>query len=400
MRIPRYRPDLASVLFSAGFRPFFLGAAIWAAIGIPLWLLLYDKGVVLPSLLPPLIWHIHEMIFGFGAAAVAGFLLTAIPNWTGRMPLQGWPLTILFALWVLGRIGILLSAWIGARAAAVADLSFPLAFLSLVAREIVGGRSWSNLPMVGAVSLLLVGNLLVHLDVLHIADTANVGNRVGVATLLILITLVGGRIIPSFTRRSLLKNRAAVALPPPEGRFDRAVLGLTMLALFAWLVNPAALWTAWCTVIAGGANGLRMSRWQGHQVARNPLLFVLHVGYGWLAIGLALLGLSRLLDLLPATAALHLLTVGAIGTMTLAVMTRASLGHTDRPLVAGWRTQVIYVLVTLATVLRVLSPLTGAQMLHVLWASGALWSAAFGLFAIFYGRVLTQPCVAAGARPI
>ena len=148
--------------------------------------------------------------------------------------------------------------------------------------------------------------------------------------------------------------------------------------------------TAWSKIIAGSAIGLRMSRWQGHRTTREPLLLILHDGYGWLLIGLVPLGLSELLDV---TAALHALTVGAIGTMTLAVMPRASLGHTGRPLVASWGTQAIYVLVTLAALLRVLSPLTGTQMVLVLWAAGASWSAAFGLIAILYGRVLAQPNV-------
>ncbi len=401
MAIPRYRPHAGPILLSAGFRPFFLGAAIWAAIGIPLWLFVYGGRISLPSLLPPLIWHVHEMVFGFAAATVAGFLLTAIPNWTGRMPLQGRPLTILVLLWMLGRVGILLSAVIGAPAAAVADLSFPVAFLYVVAREIVAGRNWRNLPMLGALSFLLAGNLLVHLDAVGITDTADIGNRIGVATLLMLISLVGGRIIPSFTRNWLTKNRPGVSPPHPEGRLDHVVLGLTVLALFAWPVAPEAVVTAWSMIIAGSAIGLRMSRWQGHRTTREPLLLVLHVGYGWLAIGLVLLGLNELLDVLPTTAALHALTVGAIGTMTLAVMTRTMLGHTGRPLVAGWGTQAIYVLVTLAALLRVLSPLTSAQMMLMLWAAGASWSAAFGLFAILYGRVLAQPRVAGrDARPI
>jgi uncharacterized protein involved in response to NO len=399
--IPRYRPHAGPILLSAGFRPFFLAAAIWAAVGIPISLAVYGGKTSLPSLLPPLIWHVHEMVFGYAAATVAGFLLTAIPNWTGRLPLQGRPLAALLLLWALGRIGILLSAMIGAPAAAVADLSFPAVFLGVVAREIVAGRNWRNLPMLGALSLLFAGNLLVHLDAIGIAATADLGNRIGVATLLMLISLVGGRIVPSFTRNWLTKNRPDVDPPHPEGRLDRAVLGLTALALAAWAVAPDDRVTAWGTIVAGSAIALRMSRWQGHRTTREPILLILHIGYGWLALGLLLLGLDELADLLPTTAALHALTVGAIGTMTLAVMTRASLGHTGRPLVAGSGTQAIYVLVTLAALLRVTSPLAGAQMMLPLWAAGASWSAAFGVFAILYGRVLTQPrATGHDARPI
>ncbi|HLK79958.1 MAG TPA: NnrS family protein [Xanthobacteraceae bacterium] len=399
--IPRYRPHAGPILLSAGFRPFFLGSAVWAAIGIPLWLAVYGGGTSLPSLLPPLVWHVHEMVFGFAAATVAGFLLTAIPNWTGRMPLQGRPLAVLVLLWAVGRAGILLSGSIGGYAAAVADLAFPAAFLGAVAREIVAGKNWRNLPLLVALSLLLIGNLFVHLDAIGVADTAKLGNRIGVATLLMLISLVGGRIIPSFTRNWLTKNRPEVSPPRPEGWIDHAVLGVTALALVSWAVAPDAVVTAWGTIIAGSAISLRMSRWQGHKTIREPLLIILHVGYGWLAAGLLLLGLNEFFDLVPMTAALHALTVGAIGTMTLAVMTRASLGHTGRPLIAGLGTQVIYALVTLAALLRVLSPFAGAQMVLILWAAGASWAAAFGLFAILYGRVLTQPrATGHAAKPI
>jgi len=398
--IPRYRPHAGPILLSAGFRPFFLGAAVWAAIGIPSWLAVYSGGTSLPSLFPPLIWHVHEMVFGFAAATVAGFLLTAIPNWTGRMPLQGWSLAVLVLLWAIGRAGVLLSADIGAPAAAVADLVFPAVFLGVVAREIVVGRNWRNLPMLAALSLLLAGNLLVHLDAVGIADTAELGNRIGVATLLMLISLVGGRIIPSFTRNWLTKNRPEVSPPHPESRVDHAVLGVTALVLISWAVAPDAVVTAWGTIMAGSAIGLRMSRWQGHKTMREPLLFILHLGYGWLAVGLLLFGLDALFYFLPTTAALHALTVGAIGTMTLAVMTRASLGHTGRSLVAGPGTQAIYALVTLAALLRVLSPFAGAQTMIMLWAAGASWAAAFGLFAILYGSMLTRPRVTKRDAPI
>ena len=203
---PRYRSFAGPVILSAGFRPFFLGASIWAAAAIPLWLGAYAEGLALPTKLAPAIWHAHEMIFGYAAATVAGFLLTAIPNWTGRMPLQGGALATLVLPWVIGRLGVLLSGEIGAPAAAVADLCFPAMFLAVVAREILAGKNWRNLPMLGALSLLLLGNLLVHLDTLDLADTAELGNRIGLVTLLMLISLVGGRIVPSFARNWLQRR--------------------------------------------------------------------------------------------------------------------------------------------------------------------------------------------------
>lgn len=379
------------MILSAGFRPFFLGSAIWAAVAIPLWLAVYRDGVTLPSLLPPLVWHIHEMIFGFAAATVAGFLLAAIPNWTGRMPLEGWPLAILVLLWAIGRVAVLLSADIGAAAAALADLSFPAAFLGVVGREILAGRNWRNLPMLAALSLLLAGNLFVHLDALGIADSAELGNRIGLVTLLMLISLVGGRIIPSFTHNWLTKTRPAITPPVPEGSFDRAALVVTALALGSWALAPDAPITAWANLAAGGAVALRLSRWRGIRTLREPLLLILHIGYAWLALGLVLLGLNRFLEVLPVTAALHALTVGAVGTMTLAVMTRASLGHTGQSLTAGPGTKAIYVLITLAAVLRVLSPLAAENANLLLSVAGAAWCGAFGLFAVFYGGALARP---------
>ena len=275
---PRYRSFAGPVILSAGFRPFFLGASIWAAVAIPLWLGAYAAGLALPTKLEPPIWHAHEMVFGYAAAAVAGFLLTAIPNWTGRMPLQGGPLATLVLLWVIGRLGVLLSAEIGVPAAAVADLSFPTVFLAVVAREILAGKNWHNLPMLGALSLLLFGNLLVHLGALDLADTAELGNRIGLVTLLMLISLVGGRIIPSFTRNWLTKARPKVAPPVPAGPFDLAALVVTALALLIWTAVPDAAVTPWVALAAGITVALRLSRWRGPHAAPEPLLLILHVG--------------------------------------------------------------------------------------------------------------------------
>jgi len=391
--IPRYPAQSGPAILSAGFRPFFLGASIWAALSIPLWLGAYAAGLVVPTHLAPLIWHAHEMVFGFAAAAVAGFLLTAIPNWTGRLPLQGGPLATLVLLWAIGRLGVMLSAKIGALAAAFADFSFPALFLMVVAREIIAGKNWRNLPMLGALSLLLVGNLLVHLEALGLAGTAELGDRLGLVTLLMLISLVGGRIIPSFTHNWLAKARPRVPPPVPVGQFDLAALIVTGLALLVWAMMPDAAVTPWAAFAAGIAVALRLSRWRGLHTVREPLLLILHVGYGWLALGLLLLGLNGLTEMLPATAALHALTVGAVGTMTLAVMTRVSLGHTRRPLTAGPATRVIYALIMVAAVLRIFSPLAGDRIDLVLWLAGAAWSGAFGLFAVFYGRVLVRPRV-------
>ncbi len=364
-----------------------------------MWLAAYFTSFEVPTLLPPAAWHAHEMVYGFAAATVAGFLLTAIPNWTGRMPLQGWPLAALVLLWAAGRVAVLFSAAIGAIPATVLDLAFPAAFVAVVAREIIAGRNWRNLPMLAALSLLLAGNLLVHLEVLGVSETAGLGNRLGIATLLALISLVGGRIVPSFTRNWLAKSRPDVPAPAGESAFDRVALIVTAAALLLWAFVPGAAITAAAMLAAGIAVGVRLARWRAWWTRTEPLLLILHIGYGWLALGLVLLGLDRFLDALPATAALHALTAGAIGTMTLAVMTRATLGHTGRPLSAGSASRLIYILITLAALLRVLSPVAGNSLGLVLWLAGGAWTGAFGLFVLFYGGALTRPRAEA-AKPI
>jgi uncharacterized protein involved in response to NO len=397
--IPRYKDRSGPIFLSAGFRPFFLLSAIWAALAVPLWLALLAGHATVPTALPPAIWHAHEMLFGFGAATVAGFLLTAIPNWTGRLPLQNAPLAGLAGLWLAGRVAVLLSDAIGSPLAAVLDLAFPITFLAVVAREIVAGRNWRNLPMLAALALLLAGNTMVHLEALDFTASAAAGNRLGIATLIMLISLVGGRIIPSFTGNWLAKERRDVAPPMPFGRFDGGVLAITGLTLAIWVVDPDAALVPGMSLLAGLGSLARLTRWRGHATLSEPLLWILHLGYAWVGIGFLLLAASAIVPGLPATSGVHALTAGTIGTMTLAVMTRASLGHTGRPLTAGRLTSAIYLLVTLAAVLRVVAPLCGEQYPLALSLAGTAWAGAFGLFAVAYGQVLTRPS-ARTARPI
>jgi uncharacterized protein involved in response to NO len=296
------------------------------------------------------------------------------------MPLQGAPLAILLLLWAVGRLAVLLSACFDAKIAALLDLAFPSVFACVVAREILAGRNWRNLPMLGALTLLLAGNLLVHLDAVGVAVTAELGNRLGVATLLMLISFVGGRIVPSFTRNWLAKQRPEISAPATFDVVDRAVLAIIALALVVWGSAPESAIAPWTELAAGLAVGLRLARWRGRATLREPLLWNLHLGYGWLALGFILLAINGLVRLLPPTTALHALTTGAIGTMTLAVMTRASLGHTGRPLVAGHGTTIIYVLITLAALLRLLAPLGGTHYVLLLSAAGAAWGGSGSLY--------------------
>ncbi len=391
--IPRYRAQASqnpvAIFLSAGFRPFFLFAALWAAVGLPLSIAYLEAAAELPTRFAPSLWHAHEMAFGFGGAVVAGFLLTAIPNWTGRLPLQGAPLAGLVALWLLGRIAVLTSNSAPALVSAALDLAFPAVFIFVVAREIATGRNWRNLPMVAALALLFIGNLLTHLEAIGLAATGAIGARVGVATLVMLIAIIGGRITPSFTRNWLAKNSPAEVEPAPFGAFDRFALAATLVALIAWAAFPDAGPTAGLLIIAGAALFLRLIRWRGVSARAEPMLFVLHLGYGWVPLGFLLMGGNKLFWATDSAAPLHALTVGAIGTMTLAVMTRATRGHTGRPLVADQRTAAIYIAITFAAILRIGAPFTGAYYFAAIAAAGGMWSLAYGLFVLLYFGMLT-----------
>ncbi len=386
--IPRYRAYTGPSLLRQGFRPFFLGAGLWAAVAMGLWLGALDGRLWLPSAFDALAWHAHEMIFGYVVAVIAGFLLTAIPNWTGRMPIQGLPLGGLVLLWVAGRLAVALGQSAGVAAAAI-DLAFLAVLLAVVLREILAGRNWRNLPMAAALALLLIANGLSHGEALGLADSGGAGQRLGVAVALLLITLVGGRIVPSFTRNWLVK-RDNTRLPASFGAVDRVALAATAAALVAWVLAPGSTPTGGLAALAAAALALRLVRWRGVDTGGEPLLWILHVGYAWLPVGFALLALATLADALPPSAALHALTAGAMGTMTLAVMTRATLGHTGRPLTAGAGTTAIYLLVVAAVVLRIAAGLGPMPYLALLAASGTAWVMAFALFVALYAGPLTR----------
>jgi uncharacterized protein involved in response to NO len=370
-----------------GFRPFFLAAALWAVAAVVLWLPILLGWIALPSAFDPLAWHAHEMIFGFAGAAVAGFLLTAIPNWTGRLPLSGLPLLGLASVWVAGRLAVAASMEIGIVPAALIDLAFLVLLFGFVLREILAGRNWRNLPVTVALLGLIAANALMHAEAIGWLDASSIGSRLGIAIIAMLISLIGGRIIPSFTRNWLVK-RGDGALPVPFGRFDGLCLVVVLLAAAAWTVRPETMLAARLLLLAGTASLIRLMRWQGNRTAAEPLLWSLHLGFLWLPAGLLLLGASGFVASLPLSAGLHALTAGAAGSMILAVMTRATLGHTGRELHADGATAAIYLLAFAAAALRVAAAFVPAAFLALLVASAAAWIGAFLLFAVRYGSML------------
>jgi uncharacterized protein involved in response to NO len=326
------------------------------------------------------------MLFGYLAAVMTGFILTAIPNWTGRLPLSGWPLAGLVGLWVVGRIACTFIPQ--PLAAALLDLAFPATLAFAVWREVLAGKNWRNAPVATMLTLFGLANALHHGE--GLAWIPGLGPRLALAVAAVLIALIGGRIVPSFTRNWLVKKGHS-NLPASFGLIDKAALASAVLAALSWTAFPDSEATGGLMILAGLLLMVRLLRWRGGATFREPILFVLHAGYGWLAVSFLLLGASRLTDTVPQSAALHALTAGAIGTMTLAVMTRASLGHTGREIVADSATVAIYLAVTAGAALRVLAPFAGDWYAHVLGCGGALWSAAFLLFAVRYAPVLWGP---------
>ena len=369
-------------LFSFGFRPFFLFGSAWGALVVPLWIWSFLTGGYLT-----IEWHIHEMLFGFLAAIMAGFLTTAIPNWTGRMPVIGAPLGGLVGLWVAGRLAMLFQGLLG-PVAVVVDSIFLIAFAAVVWREVLAGRNWRNLPVCLLISVFAAANVAFHLNAGH--AVSGVGERLAIGAAGVLIALIGGRITPSFTRNWMRARRLAPE-PAAAGRFDTAVLVFTAVAALAWVGAPDAKAAGAALLAAGAANVLRLARWRGWAAWREPLVWILHLGYAWLALGLGLLGATRIDSAIPATAGVHALTAGAVGVMTLAVMTRASRGHTGRPLAADRLTTAVYLAVNGAALIRVIAPFAGGHQPLLLSVSAGLWSMAFGGYALAYGRMLALP---------
>jgi len=382
----RRRLDYAGpTLFSYGFRPFFLGGALWAALGIALWLPQYFGEMSLPTAFDPLDWHIHEMIYGYVGAVIAGFLLTAIPNWTGRLPINGYPLAALFALWLLGRVAIIGSAIWGAWIAAAIDIAFLAVLAGAAAREVVAGKNWRNLRVLIVLGVLIAGNVVFHVEVI-LYGAADYGVRLGIAAVVLLITLIGGRIVPSFTRNWLARNNPG-RMPKPFARFDAVAVVGTVVALAAWIALPQSGISGALLLIAGVLQAARLIRWAGDRTFADRLVLVLHVAYAFVPIGLLLSGAAVLWpSTWPISAGLHAWMAGAAGLMTLAVMTRASLGHTGNKLVASIPTQAIYLGALIAALARIAAAFAPSSAL--LHTAAAAWVLAFGGFAAIYGPLL------------
>ena len=379
-----------------GFRPFFFCGAAWGLVALVLWIAVLAGLFTLPSAFDALAWHRHEMLFGFVGAVIAGFLLTAIPNWTGRLPIAGPPLASLVGLWFAGRIAMLFSAPLGGFTAALLDVGFYGVLALVAAREVLATKN-RNLPIVGLVILFGTANALDHAASAGLIGNSDLGWMLGLSLIVLLISLIGGRIIPSFTRNWMVKQGMSSGLPTQPGRFDLAVILVTAIALLGWIAAPPGIVSGGLLIIAGIFQAIRLGRWGGARTTPDPLVLILHVGYAWIPVGLALLGVSLIGGPIPRSLAMHALTAGAMTTMILAVMTRASLGHTGRALRANTATVAIYALVTLGAVLRISAPLQPTDYQVAVELAGLAWGAALSLFLIAYAPVLWRPGLERGA---
>lgn len=387
--IPRLKDYAGPALLSYGFRPFFLLGSLYAGLAMFAWLPMFQGDLELSTALAPRDWHVHEMLYGYLPAVVTGFLLTAIPNWTGRMPLQGKPLLVLVLAWLAGRFAVTTSAWIGWLPAALIDLSFLALVAAAAGREIVAGKNWRNLKVLVVLLVLLAGNAVFHVEA-HLEGAAQYGTRVGIAASVLLVMLIGGRIVPSFTRNWLVTANPG-RLPASLGTYDKVSISTAGAALVLWVVLPEHALTGAALVACGILQAIRLARWAGDRTWRDRLVLVLHVAYGFIPLGFVLVGLSALALGVPAAAGIHAWAGGALGLMTLAVMSRASLGHTGRALAASLPTQMVYGLAVISVVARICASAHAAWSLPLLVVAALAWMAAFIGFAVTYWGVLTRP---------
>jgi uncharacterized protein involved in response to NO len=375
------------VVFNLGFRPFFLLSGVFAVVLMALWIPVFTGGRALSTYYGQIGWHSHEMIFGYAAGVIAGFLLTSVRNWTGLATATGGSLAALVALWLLGRILPFFAATLPAWLISVVDLGFLPALTASIGVPLVRHGEKRNLLFLPLMLGLFAANLLVHLELLGLVPgIARAGIFLGLYLIILLIVIMGGRVIPFFTERALpgvvIKRRPVIEWLAP----------LTVIAfMLAELLFPNSEVAGALAGLAGIINGIRVVSWYSHRYWQVPLLWVLHLGYGWIVVGF-LLKAAACFELIAPQFTVHAFTVGGIGVLTLGMMARVSLGHTARPLKVESSMVIAFILINLAAVLRGLVP-----SIFPLWfsqlviLSGILWIAAFLMFAIVYAAILTRP---------
>jgi len=376
------------VIFALGFRPFFLLAGWLAILLMAFWVPVFVGGVASDIYYAQIDWHSHEMIFGYTVAVIAGFLLTAVRNWTNTPTPSGLPLAGMGALWLIARILPILVAIFPRWLITAADLAFLPTLVTGIAVPLLQNKEKQNLIFLPLLAVLWSADLLVHADVLGLApNLARKGVFLGLDVIILVIVIMGGRVIPFFTERALsvvLKRWRIVEWLSPVS---------VVLFLLTELFVPDSVTSASLAALAACANGARLAGWYTPRYWRVPLLWVLHLGYGWIILGFYLKA-GTAVGLVPPQFTIHAFTVGGIGVLTLGMMARVSLGHTGRPLKVGAAMTTAFVLINLAAVGRGLLPPFFPQFFsQLIVASGAFWIAAFTIFIIVYTPILIQPRV-------
>ncbi|KAB7622578.1 NnrS family protein [Alkalilimnicola sp. S0819] len=380
------------VLFAHPFRPFFLLLGAYAALVVLVWIAQFFGFARLPLSMQPSLWHAHEMLFGMVGAAIAGFLLTAMCNWTGAPPLTGRRLQALVGLWLLGRIAMWLSGWLPALLVALLDLAF-LAVLGLHTAQVLrryGNRR--NLFLAGIIGLLALANLLMHAEFNGVAMTARTGMVLGLNLITLMMVVIAGRITPAFTANWLRMQGGAPEQVRRPRRLDHAVIVSTALIVPLELFAAPAAMVGVLALVAAALNGLRLFAWRGWLSAAQPLLWILHLAYVWIVAALSIKGLQPFMQAITPSLWFHVLGAGAIGTLIIGVITRVCLGHTGRPLRLMRGAVLTYVCVLAAAVLRSLGAVNaGGQYSLLVNLSAVLWAGAFSLFVLLYWPILTRP---------
>lgn len=384
---------MESRLFASGFRPTFLAAGLAATALIPLWTLIWGFGWSLSSTWPPTMWHAHEMLFGFIAASIAGFLLTAVPNWTGQRGYSGRPLVLLVTAWLGARVLIATSSMWPAILVAAVDVGFLILVAVMVAPALRRSKS-PNTPLLAVLLLLAACNATTHWALmLRNSNVAQHAILVGIDITLLLVTLIGGRIVPAFTGNALRYGGAAASLRTWPLMTPAAVLSMIAVVL-SDLFWPDSRIAGVVAGIAAAVNAMRMLQWRSLATLRQPIVWVLHLGYVWLPVGLALKSMALLSGAAVSAFWLHALTIGVLATMIMAVMTRASLGHTGRALVVDPAMALGYLLLLAATLVRVFGlTVLGLPYPFVIVISACCWTAAFAIFLAVYAPILCSPRV-------
>ncbi len=386
-------PARRLVPFAYGFRPFFLLAGIFAAVSVAAWLWVYSAGAVADPRMPPPYWHGHEMIFGFIGAAMAGFLLTAVPSWTGGRGFSGPPLVVLTALWFAGRIAFGIGDGLPVALLCLAELAFIPALVLLIAPSLFRSGSRNRPLLAMLMAFWALDAVFMYGVAAGDMATAAAALRGALGLVLTLVTVIGGRIVPAFTRNALNQTGQDASIRS-YAVVEKLIVSVMLAYAVADIVSPSGTMTAFVAALAAALQGWRLSGWQGLRTVTRPIVAILHVAYLWLPIGLALKAAFLFGGFAWAAYWQHALGAGAAGTMILAVMTRAALGHTGRPLRAHPVTAVAYALLTVAVVVRVFGPgLLPGQYVAVVMTAGTLWLLAFVLYLAVYAPVLLMPRV-------